>query len=477
MGASADPAAYERYGRYVLIERIGMGGMAEVFRAVSRGAAGVNRTFVIKRILRECSASSDFQSMFINEARICALLNHPNIVQTYEFGECEGHHFLSMEFLRGKELGAVLRKLALQRSYMAPALAAYIVEQVAEGLDYAHSLRLPGGKPLNIIHRDISPSNVMLLRSGGVKLLDFGVAKAALETQSQGTRDGVVKGKLCYLSPEQIQKKATDARVDIFALGVVLWEALTGRRLFRARNDYETLVNVQEREIPPPSTLRPEIPAALDQVALKALQRDPDRRYQRAGEMAEQIGAYLDEVSLGRNAVSKLLDELFGEDSREVDAELTGLADLFISDTAVPVEAAAPLAKPGIASILRSGKLAWGRWRGSGRDFRGWLRWGPVESRPGGAGPGRIVIEGSSPAGVGSVSSAAANTPLEADRPGVGSTAQGSTADTTRQGKTADSAGRPGHLPWARRVQKRVQRKHPRSSSTIRRRQRRRRRT
>ncbi len=252
----------ERFGRYTLLEQIGRGGMAEVFRAAANGVEGFQRVFVLKRILKDKSASREFIDMFVSEARISALLNHPNIVQIYDFGQIGGSYFLTMEYLRGKDLLSVMRQLRASGKLMSAGVAAFIAHQIATGLHYAHSLTRVGGETLQIVHRDVSPSNVMLLRAGGVKLLDFGIAKAATETQNeQGSQAGLIKGKLSYLSPEQIRCADLDGRSDVFSLGVVLWEMLTGRRLFYDKNDVQTMKHVLERPVPPPSTQRAEIPA------------------------------------------------------------------------------------------------------------------------------------------------------------------------------------------------------------------------
>ncbi len=314
LSPSAGKPLGERFGRYVLLEMIGRGGMAEVYRAMVQGLEGFERVFVIKRILRAKSASPEFVEMFINEARISALLNHPNIVQTYDFGQIDGSYFLAMEYLRGKDLLSVLRRLRALGRHVPPEVAAYIAQQVALGLDWAHNLA-HGGKRLNLIHRDVSPSNVMLLREGGVKLLDFGIAKAAMEARSEPhSVAGFVKGKLSYVSPEQVRATTSiDARADIFALGVVLWETLTGKRLFYDRNDFQTMRNVLERPVPPPSTQRLEAPATLDFIALRALERERDRRYPTARAMAEELETFLQDVRFAPRAMTRMLDDLFGE--------------------------------------------------------------------------------------------------------------------------------------------------------------------
>jgi serine/threonine protein kinase len=320
VSTSLPQASGQRFGRYVLIEMIGKGGMAEVYRAVAHGLEGFQRVFVIKRILKDKSTSPEFVEMFVNEARISALLNHPNIVQIYDFGQIEGSYFLAMEHVRGKDLLSVLRQLRATGKHMSAEVAAYIAQQVALGLDYAHTLS-HAGKNLKIVHRDVSPSNVMLLRAGGVKLLDFGIAKAAMEIKTENeTQAGLVKGKLSYVSPEQIKGAGNiDGRSDVFALGVVLWESLTGRRLFFDRNDFQTMRNVVERPVPPPSTQRADVPAALDFIVLRALERDPTRRYPDARTMADELEAVLQEARFAPRAMTRMLDELFGEQNPNVE--------------------------------------------------------------------------------------------------------------------------------------------------------------
>ncbi len=298
--------------------------MAEVFRAVSHGVEGWERVFVVKRILREKSAAPEFIEMFVNEARISALLNHPNIVQIYDFGMENGSYFLSMEFVHGKDLLAVLRQLRAADRVMDPANAASIAHQVAAGLHHAHTLT-QGGKHLQIVHRDVSPSNVMLLREGGVKLLDFGIAKAVTEVRRQGsgtTQHGLVKGKLSYLSPEQVRGENVDGRSDVFSLGVVLWECLTGRRLFYDKTEFDTMRNVIERPIPPPSTQRSGIPPALDIIVVRALERDLERRYPNAKVMVDDLENFLREARHVPSALPHLLDELFGTDAADAGSGL-----------------------------------------------------------------------------------------------------------------------------------------------------------
>jgi serine/threonine protein kinase len=312
-GAASLPPRLEKFGRYFLLERIATGGMAEVYRAVTNGVEGFRRTFVVKRILAEKAASQTFVKMFIEEARICALLHHPNVVQVYDFGNVNGSYFLAMEYLQGKDLSSLLRVLRAAKAAVPPGLAAFIAREAANGLHYAHSLRGANGQPLGIVHRDVTPSNVMLLFPGGVKVLDFGIAKATEAAKSEG--EGV-KGKLGYLAPEQARDSSdVDGRADVFALGVTLWEMLVGRRLFAGKDDVETLQNVLQKPVPAPSSIRPEIPAELDRIVLRALERQLDRRYATADEMARECDLIVREARVDGQTLRGFLNDLFAEES------------------------------------------------------------------------------------------------------------------------------------------------------------------
>jgi serine/threonine protein kinase len=301
-----------------IVREIARGGMGAVYEAVQVGTEGFEKRVALKVILSELTSDRDFVNMFIGEAKLVADLVHENIVQIYEFGQVEGSYFLAMEYLHGKDLLSVLRQLRGLGRLMMPADAAYIAHAVAAGLSYAHTL-VQAGKTLDIIHRDVSPSNIMLLREGGVKLLDFGIAKAATEVLRHGTttETGSVKGKLSYLSPEQVRGDPIDARSDIFSLGVVLWECITGKRLFFDKAEFDTMKNVLERPIPPPSTLRSEVPTALDAITLRALGRQLDNRYPSAAAMAEDLESYLQVTRHSASALPRLLNGLYGKETPE----------------------------------------------------------------------------------------------------------------------------------------------------------------
>jgi serine/threonine protein kinase len=344
VGVSSFEITPERFGRYVLLDRIGAGGMAEVFRAVMPGVEGFRRTFVVKRILAARARSADFVEMFVQEARIGALLNHPNIVQVYDFGNVDGNYFLAMEYLRGRDLSALMHRLRDRQRPLPIPVAAFIAREVAESLAYAHALTDPEGNPLNVVHRDVSSSNIMCIRAGGVKLLDFGIAKA-IGTAVEQTGHGVFKGKLSYMAPERIKDEAFDGRSDLFSLGVVLWEILTGRRLFRGPTEADTLKNALQMRVPAPSTLRPEVPAALDAIVLRALERDPEGRTPNGHEMADALEEVLAETRYHSKMLPTLLRELFGAELASSQIELTKLTPELLA--ACSGETSTASARPG----------------------------------------------------------------------------------------------------------------------------------
>ena len=308
--SSPQPAA-KQFGKYYLLERIGAGGMAEVFRAVAMGPEGFQRPLVIKRMLPHLSQDRAFVDMFIDEAKLCGLLSHPNLVQIFEFGSVDDSFFIAMEHVQGQTLLAVEVELA-QRGQLAPVGASLeIVRQVCLGLHYAHSLQSSTGQPLGIVHRDVSPANLMLSFHGDVKILDFGIARVAEGVRETRTQAGTMKGKVSYMSPEQIRMEPIDGRSDIFAVGIVLHELLTGRRLFRSTNEYTRARMVLEADIALPSTVNPAVPPAVDGIVMHALERNPQARYQDAGEMADDLEKALFEMRASPHEPRKLLAALF----------------------------------------------------------------------------------------------------------------------------------------------------------------------
>jgi len=299
-----------QFGKYTLFERIGRGGMAEVFKGRIQGPAGFERVFVVKRILPHLSDDSSFIKMFVEEAKLSARLNHPNIVHIFELGAVEGEYFISMEYIRGHDLSETMRAIWKALGAPRPELVSYIGREACRGLGYAHNLTDENGRPLGMIHRDVSPSNVMLSYEGAVKLLDFGIAKA-LGDSAEPTKNGTMKGKYAYMAPEQTEGDNIDNRSDIFAIGIVLHEVLTGRRLFKGQNDVQTIERVRRCDVPPPSAQNPAVPRELDQIILKALQRDPARRWSNAADMADALDDVVHAARFQPTHLQQILYDLF----------------------------------------------------------------------------------------------------------------------------------------------------------------------
>ncbi len=301
------------FGKYVLVERLGRGGMAEVWKAKMSGPAGFSRTLVVKRILPHLVEDETFVQMFVAEARLSARLNHTNIVQVYELGDVNGEYFLAMEYVRGRDLVSVMRAQIL-RGPPDPGLAAYVMREVCRALAYAHSLVGDDGQALRLIHRDVSPSNVMISFDGAVKLLDFGIAKALADSSDNRTQTGTLKGKFGYMAPEQVEGRAIDHRADLFSAGVVLHEALTGRRLFKGSSDMQTIAMVRDAMIDQPSSLNPAVIPELDRVVLKALAKDPNDRYANCDDMAMDLDSVLHELKWGPERARTCLKDLFPDE-------------------------------------------------------------------------------------------------------------------------------------------------------------------
>jgi serine/threonine protein kinase len=330
-GGATTEAFPQSFGRYTLTERIGAGGMAEIFRAVTEGTEGFRRVLVVKRIRKSLDASSDFLRMFFDEAKISALLNHPYIVQIYDFGQIDGDYFLAMEHVDGRDLGNVLRKLKAAGKRLHPSTAALIAMQIAQGLHHAHTLQSADGQPFNIVHRDVNPANVMLLRTGIVKILDFGIAKASAAAGKAQTRATVIKGKLGYLSPEQARCEVLDGRSDVFSLGATLWEMLTGEKLFSGVTDFERIRNVLEAPIALPSRYRDGVPPALERIVMRALDRDLLRRYRSAEEMSEELEEYLRGAPAESQSIRRLIGHLYDGDDVRNTATLPAFAPTAIT--------------------------------------------------------------------------------------------------------------------------------------------------
>jgi serine/threonine protein kinase len=303
-GSAARPAG--TFGKYELIEPLGKGGMAEVWRARIKGPAGFARTVVLKRILPHLAEDESFVSMFLAEARLSAKLSHPNIIQVYELGKVGAEYFIAMEYVRGLDLASLANVHLRDLGPIPVAPTVHVMRDVCRALKYAHEFCDEDGQRMRLIHRDVSPSNVMLSDEGAVKLLDFGIAKALVES-GEGQSTGSLKGKFGYMAPEQLEGNDFDHRADIFSTGVVMHEMLVGKRLFRGKNDLATISLVKAAEVEPPSRTRPDVPTDLDRIVLKALARQPDARFQSAREMAQELDELVHALRVGLPDVARLV--------------------------------------------------------------------------------------------------------------------------------------------------------------------------
>ncbi|MDX1501162.1 MAG: protein kinase [Thermoanaerobaculia bacterium] len=284
---AAPAAASHRFGHYELGERIAVGGMAEIWTARMTSVEGFEKRVAIKKILPHLSDSGDFERMFVEEAKLAAGLNHENIIHIYDLGKVNEQYFIAMEYVEGRDLGAILAAARRRGERVPTGLAVLVGARLAAALDYAHRRPDAGGEANAVVHRDVSPRNVLVGRDGRIKLCDFGVAKMASSVAS--TQIGAIKGKIPYMSPEQAHGRAVDGRSDLFSLGAVLFEMATGRRLFSADSEISLLEAVRECRVRDPRELEPGLPDAFAEVILKALRRDPDERFASASEMQHQL--------------------------------------------------------------------------------------------------------------------------------------------------------------------------------------------
>jgi serine/threonine-protein kinase len=277
--------------RYRVIEKLESGGMAEVFRAESQGLQGFRKQVAIKRVLPHLSEKKKFISMFLDEARLSAQLSHSNCVQVFDIGVGDQAYFIVMEFVDGANLKSIAESMTKQGHDFPVAAAAFIAHEICKGLSYAHELTDQDGLPMHLVHRDISPPNVLVTKYGEVKIVDFGLAKAS--SQLEKSEPGIIKGKFSYLSPEAVVGQEVDSRADIFALGIILWELLASRRLFTGETDYETVQKVGAAQVPPISQINPKVPPELERIVHKALARNPQQRYGTARELGQALSQFL----------------------------------------------------------------------------------------------------------------------------------------------------------------------------------------
>ncbi len=323
MEATAEANLPQRVGRYDVLGRLETGGMAEILLGQLRGPSGFEAPVVIKRILPHLARDSTFEKMFLDEARIAAGVRHPNVVHVHELGREDDDLFLVMEYLEGEPVMGVLRRAASRGIRVDPMVCAHVIAETAAGLHAAHELKDPDGELRDVVHRDVSPSNVFVTYDGLVKILDFGIAKAA--DRMTKTDAGLIKGKFAYMSPEQCRGELLDRRSDVFSLGIVLYEMLTARRLFQRRTQAATIRAVLEHEIAPPSEFAPDIPEELDRVCLKALSRSRRRRYPTAAQMRADLKKVLAsayEDGSPEERLHELMQRLFGDRIEEKDEML-----------------------------------------------------------------------------------------------------------------------------------------------------------
>jgi serine/threonine protein kinase len=298
---------------YQILAKLATGGMAEIFLARGEGVAGVERYCVLKRILRDRASDVQFVRMFLDEARLAAQLQHPNIAQVYDIGKLADSYFFTMEYVHGETVRALLHRAQGLRRRLPITCVLTIAAGTAAGLHHAHTRLGRDGRALGIVHRDVSPSNLMVSYEGGVKVVDFGVAKAA--DRGHETKSGTVKGKISYLSPEQCKGKRVDRRSDLFSLGICMWEMLTTDRLYKRASDFENMNAIVTELTPPPSSRRTDVPAEVDELVMRLLAKAPEERYQTADELVEAIEDVASRTGsvLSSSALGRFVRELFGQ--------------------------------------------------------------------------------------------------------------------------------------------------------------------
>lgn len=315
---SEKPSAFEptRFGKYLLVERIAIGGMAEVYKAKSYGLMGFEKLLVIKKILPRLSRNREFIQMFVNEAKIAVSLNHANIGQVYDLGRVGGDYYIAMEYIHGQDLMRIMRRGRSLGRGIDARLGVFLISEVARGLEYAHHLRDPAGRPLQVVHRDISPHNVLISFEGDVKLLDFGIARMGRELESGQKPAG---GKFGYMSPEHVGEGPIDHRSDIFCTCIVLWELVTGSRLLAGKDRDERLELIRHGRVPPPHTVNPEVPEDLSRILMRGLAADPDARYARAGDLQDALVGWLHDrgARVSRADLGSFVQDLFADEFRK----------------------------------------------------------------------------------------------------------------------------------------------------------------
>ena len=332
-----------RFGKYILLDKLAVGGMAELYRAMITGVQGFEKLIAIKKILPHLATEEELVRSFIDEAKLAALLHHQNIVQIYDFGSLGESYFIAMEYLLGKDCRIIKSKAKEKNLPVELQNAIFIVSRICAGLNYAHKLKDFQGKPLNIVHRDISPPNILITYEGDVKIVDFGIAKAA--NQASMTQLGMIKGKVAYMSPEQAAGKTIDQRSDIFACGILLYELVTGKRMFSG-DTMHILANVRDAEFTKPEEAKKDLPKKLLKVLYKALEKEADQRYQTCGDMLtdlEECACRLD-VHPTAHGFSRYMKTLFAEEIAAEELHLQKITKIgLMEDEETEAEAAPPL--------------------------------------------------------------------------------------------------------------------------------------
>ncbi|HEV8237795.1 MAG TPA: TonB family protein [Thermoanaerobaculia bacterium] len=355
------PKAPEQFGAYTLLDRVALGGMAEVWKARMEGVEGFRKTVAIKKILPHLTDSVDFVTMFIDEAKLAAQLNHPNIIHIYDLGKLGEDYYIAMEYVEGKDLRSILNTARKREQALPAGLALLVAARLASALDYAHRKRDFDNRELGLVHRDVSPQNVLISYEGDIKLCDFGIVKAVAKASK--TQMGALKGKLQYMSPEQAWGRVVDARSDIFSLGAVLFEMLTGRRLFAGESEISVLEAVREARIQSVRSIDPGISEPVDAIVHRALAKDPDDRYQTAGEMQKEIEAVLHNFkpNPSQGELAAYMHRLFSEEAAQ---------GVPAAPIVMPVVAAVPSAGAEVPAVAPVGGLQEGE---EGARKKPWL--------------------------------------------------------------------------------------------------------
>lgn len=329
---------FEKFGKYILLEKLAVGGMAEVYLAKSAGASGVNKFVAIKRILPQFSNNQEFREMFEEEAKVSVNLNHSNVVSIYDFGIENGQFYIVMEFVEGRNLRQIINELKKHNRSIKTEEAIFLIKEAAAGLDHAHRcVDQHTGRPLNITHRDMSPQNIMVSFEGEAKVIDFGIAKKS-EPSGEATRAGTLKGKFAYMSPEQAEAEEVDPRTDIFALGIILWELLANDRLFTGSNENAILRKVRDCQIPSIRKINPMIPSELERIVTKALAKDRNIRYQTAAALQKDLNRFLNTQypDFSAQDLSKTIIDSFKGAYQEAREKLVTYSKVEVSDITPP---------------------------------------------------------------------------------------------------------------------------------------------